>query len=125
VDDAGETVVVFSTAPSADEAERIARALLESRLVACASLVPGVTSLYRWQGAVQRDAEVLMVMKTRRGRVAELLRRLPALHPYEVPEAVVLPIEAGLPAYCRWVMQETEDEEADRDPAGPPRATEK
>jgi len=124
MDDAAATTVVFSTAPSAGEAERLARALLQERLIACASLVPGVTSLYRWQGAVQKDAEVLMVMKTRRGRVPGLLERLSALHPYEVPEALALPVVDGLPAYCRWVMDETEYE-AGQDPAGPPRATEK
>jgi periplasmic divalent cation tolerance protein len=123
VDDAAATAVVFSTAPSAEVAETIARALLDERLIACASLLPGVTSLYRWQGAVQRDAEVLMVMKTRRERVPALLRRLPGLHPYDVPEALALPVVDGLPAYCRWVMDETEVPAGDA-PTDTPRATE-
>ena len=121
---ADEVVVVFSTVAVAEDGERLARALLEERLIACASLVPGVTSLYRWQGRVHADAEVMLVMKTRRGRVPALLERLPGLHPYEVPEALALPVSAGLPAYCRWVVEETEAD-AERDPAGRPRTTQK
>jgi periplasmic divalent cation tolerance protein len=117
MDGAGGTVVVFSTAPDAETAERLAAALLHERLIACASLVPGVTSVYRWQGQVRREAEVLMVMKTQGGRVPELLRRLPELHPYEVPEALALPVQSGLPAYCRLVREETEAPEGGAPPA--------
>lgn len=102
-----ELVLAVTTAPDAACAERLAEALVGERLAACANLLPGAVSVYRWEGAVRRDEEVVMLMKTRRARVAELERRLTALHPYEVPELIVLPIEAGLPAYCRWVAAET------------------
>jgi len=98
------------TAPDPDTAGRVARALLDERLIACANLLPGVTSLYRWQGEVQSDAEVLVVMKTREALVPRLMERATALHPYQVPELLALPVADGLPAYCRWVMDETVDE---------------
>ena len=100
-------VVVLSTAGSADEAERIATALVDERLAACVNLVPTVTSIYRWQGAVERATEVLMVMKTRRPLVKRLVARLRELHSYEVPEAIVLPIEGGSRPYLDWVLGET------------------
>jgi periplasmic divalent cation tolerance protein len=105
---AEDLVLALSTAPDAEQAERIARALVDERLIACANLVPGLTSIYRWQGAVQADAEVLLVMKTRRALVPRLKERLPALHPYEVPELVVTALVDGLDPYCRWVRDETE-----------------
>ena len=105
---ASDLVVALSTAPDAEQAERIARALVEERLIACANLVPGLTSIYRWQGAVQAEAEVLLVMKTRRALVPRLKDRLPQLHPYEVPELVVTGLVDGLDPYCRWVRDETE-----------------
>lgn len=101
-------VLALSTAPDAEQAERIARALVDERLIACANLVPGVTSIYRWEGAVQAEREVLMVMKTRRALVPRLKERLPRLHPYEVPELVVTAVVEGLDPYRRWVRDETE-----------------
>jgi periplasmic divalent cation tolerance protein len=103
-----ELVVALSTAPDAEQAARIGRALVEERLIACANLVPGLTSIYRWQGEVQQEGEVLMVMKTRRALVERLKARLPQLHPYEVPELIVTPVMEGLEAYCRWVRDETD-----------------
>lgn len=100
--------MALSTAPDAWHAERIARALVDERLIACASLVPGLTSIYRWQGAVQADAEVLLLMKTRRALVPRLKERLPQLHPYQVPELVVTEVTDGLEPYCRWVLDETD-----------------
>jgi periplasmic divalent cation tolerance protein len=102
-----EVVVVLSTAPDAGTGARIASALVEERVIACANLLPGVTSVYRWQGRVRAEAEVLMVMKTPRRLAARAVARLAELHPYEVPEALVLPVQAGLPAYLRWVHEET------------------
>lgn len=98
------------TAPDPETASRVARALLDERLIACANLLPGVTSLYRWQGEVRSDAEVLVVMKTRAALVPRLMERATALHPYQVPELLALPVAGGLPAYCRWVLDETPDE---------------
>ncbi len=103
-----ELVVALSTVPDAEQAARIGRALVEERLIACASLIPGLTSIYRWQGEVQQEAEVLLVMKTRRALVERLKARLPQLHPYEVPELIVTPVMEGLEAYCRWVRDETD-----------------
>jgi periplasmic divalent cation tolerance protein len=107
-DDASDLVLALSTAPDGEQAARIARALVDERLIACANLVPGLTSIYRWQGEVQVDAEVLLLMKTRRSLVRRLKERLPQLHPYQVPELVVTEIEDGLEPYCRWVLGETE-----------------
>lgn len=100
-------VVVLSTAGSADEAERIATALVDERLAACVNLVPSVTSIYRWQGAVERATEVLLVMKTRRALAKRLVARLHELHSYDVPEAIVLPIDGGSRPYLDWVLGET------------------
>lgn len=107
-DDASEVVLALSTAPDGETATRIARALVDERLIACANLVPGLTSIYRWQGRVQADAEVLLLMKTRRALVPRLKERLPQLHPYDVPELVVADVTDGLEPYCRWVRGETE-----------------
>jgi periplasmic divalent cation tolerance protein len=98
-----ERVVAFSTVGSPRDAERIARALVERRLAACVNIVPGVISFYRWQGALQRDAEWLLVIKTRAEKLAALLEALVALHPYELPELVALPIADGHPAYLGWI----------------------
>ena len=103
-----DVVLALSTAPDAATAERIARALVDERLIACANLVPGLTSIYRWQGTVQSDAEVLLLMKTRRALVQRLKERLPQLHPYQVPELVVTEVTDGLAPYCAWVRGETD-----------------
>lgn len=103
-------VLVFSTVPDRATGLRIGRALVERRLVACANLVPGLTSVYRWDGEVHEDDEMLLLMKTRRTRLPELTESLTALHPFQVPELVAVPVEAGLPAYCSWVVAETDGE---------------
>jgi periplasmic divalent cation tolerance protein len=99
--------VVLCTAPDAAAAEALARALVEERLAACAQLVPGLTSVYRWDGAVRADAEVLILMKTRRPLVPALFRRAAELHPYDVPELVSLAADQVADAYARWVAAET------------------
>ncbi len=99
----GEHVVAITTAPSAEKAAEIARALVGERLAACVNLVPGVTSIYRWQGAVHEDAETVCVIKTRRDLVDRLRARLVALHPYEVPELVVLDVVDGHAPYLAWI----------------------
>lgn len=98
--------VAFSTAPDAETAARIARALVEERLAACVNLVAGVRSIYRWQGVVEDQTEVLLVIKTRAERIDALASRLRALHPYELPELVALPVAAGLGPYLDWVTGE-------------------
>jgi periplasmic divalent cation tolerance protein len=99
----GVHVVAFTTAPSADKAADLARALVGEGLAACVNIVPGVRSIYRWKGELCDDAEVLCVVKTRRDHVERLRERLLALHPYEVPELVVVDIVAGNPAYLSWI----------------------
>jgi len=96
-------VVALSTLPSMEKAAEVARTLVAERLVACVNLVPGVRSIYSWKGELCDDAEVLCVMKTRSDRVDALRARLPALHPYEVPELVVLGVSAGLAPYLAWI----------------------
>lgn len=100
-----EARVVLMTAPNAQVAESLVRALVEEALVACGNIVPGLTSIYRWRGAVQCDAEVMVVLKTTAAAVPRLLERVPELHPYEVPELLVLPVQAGLEKYLRWVSE--------------------
>ncbi|HEX8907058.1 MAG TPA: divalent-cation tolerance protein CutA [Longimicrobiaceae bacterium] len=108
-DTADAVQVVLMTAPDADAARRISRALVDERLIACANLLPGVTSVYRWEGKVEEAGEVLVVMKTRAALLPRLLARAAELHPYEVPELLALEVTEGLPAYCRWVMEETDN----------------
>lgn len=99
--------VALSTAPDAESGARIARALVEERLAACVNLVPGVRSIYRWQERIEDEGECLLVIKTRRERVEALDARLRALHPYELPELVALPVAAGSAPYLAWVAGET------------------
>jgi periplasmic divalent cation tolerance protein len=98
-----ERKVAFSTVGSAEDAERLARALVERRLAACVSVVPGVVSIYRWKGAVEREEEHLLVIKTRTERLPALSEALVALHPYEVPELLALDVADGHPPYLAWL----------------------
>jgi len=95
-------VVVLITAPSAEEAERLGRALLDERLAACVNTAP-VRSAYWWQGRIEEAAEVLLVVKTLDRLVEPLVARVRALHSYTVPEVVALPVLAGNPDYLRWI----------------------
>jgi periplasmic divalent cation tolerance protein len=99
--------VVLVTAPDAETGARLARALVGERLAACANVVPGVRSIYRWQGALQEDAEVLLVLKTGAERCAALAARVKDLHPYELPEVLELPATGGSEAYLGWVRTES------------------
>lgn len=105
---AGECVVVLSTAPDVDTARHIARALVERGLAACVNIAPGLTSIYTWQDSVHDDAEVLLVAKTGAGTADALVEALVGLHPYEVPEAIVLPIAGGHGPYLDWVRAATD-----------------
>jgi periplasmic divalent cation tolerance protein len=102
-----ERVVVLSTVASAADAERIGTALVERGLAACVNVVPGLVSLYRWKGALEREEERLLLIKTRRDRFAELRAALVALHPYEVPEVLALPIADGHAPYLQWLDENT------------------
>jgi periplasmic divalent cation tolerance protein len=105
--DSGSAVVaVLTAAPSAEVADRIGAALVEERLAACANLVPGVSSVFRWKGEVHRETEILVVLKTTASRLGDLRRRLVELHPYEVPEVIALDVREGHPPYLEWVRAE-------------------
>jgi periplasmic divalent cation tolerance protein len=108
---APEPLVVLCTVPDAPTGERLARALVEERLAACVNLVPGLTSIYRWQGEVARDSELLLVIKAQRSALAALVERVRTLHPYEVPELIALPIVAGSPDYLAWLAASTRPED--------------
>jgi periplasmic divalent cation tolerance protein len=90
-----DALVVLVTAPSAEKAAELARTLVEERLAACGNVVPGLRSIYRWEGQVQDEPEALLVLKTTRSRFEALRERVLALHPYEVPEVIALPVEVG------------------------------
>lgn len=96
-------IAVFSTFPNADLAADVARKLVDERLCACVNLVPAIRSIYRWQGAICDEPEVLAIIKTTDERLAALQARLVELHPYEVPEALVVPIAGGHAPYLAWV----------------------
>lgn len=98
--------VVMMTAPDTDVAERLAADLLEERLIACANLVAGVTSVFRWQGEIERAVEVLVLMKTTRAGVGALRARIEELHPYDVPEVLALDVTEGSAPYLAWVREE-------------------
>ncbi|TVR60970.1 MAG: divalent-cation tolerance protein CutA [Gemmatimonadales bacterium] len=99
--------VVLVTAPDTEVAAGIAGALVSEGLAACGNVLPGLTSIYRWEGEIHRDPEALLVLKTQKGRVEALIRRIGELHPYDVPEVLSLAVEEGLPAYLSWVESET------------------
>ncbi len=95
--------VVYVTCRSRDEACRIGRTVVEKRLAACANLVPEITSIYRWEGAVQEEKECLMILKTTGSAIEGLKIEVLLQHSYEVPEFVVVPIESGSPDYLQWL----------------------
>lgn len=99
--------LLYCTCPDADTASRIARALVESRLAACVNIVPGLRSFYRWQGAIQDEAECLLLIKTQAARIAPVTESIRALHPYELPEVIAVPVVAGLAPYLDWVRDST------------------
>ncbi len=98
-------MVVLSTAPDQETAAKLAAVVIERRLAACVNIVPGVRSLYWWEGALQDDAEVLMICKTDADRLDELSAVLTDEHPYDCPEVVALPVAGGSAGYLSWVIE--------------------
>lgn len=96
-------IAVFVTAPSAEKAVAIGRTLVEERLAACVNIVPGLRSIYRWEGQVQDEPEVLLVIKTERSRFEALRARVVALHDYSCPEVIALEIATGHTPYLDWI----------------------
>jgi periplasmic divalent cation tolerance protein len=95
--------IVLSTCGDRETAERIAHRLVEQHLAACVNILPGVQSVYRWQGTVESESEVLMLIKTKAALIQQVQSTIASLHSYEVPEFLVLPITGGSEAYMAWL----------------------
>lgn len=106
------TRLVLTTFATAEDAAAVVRPVVEENLAACGTLLPGARSIYRWQGAVEDAAEVVVLLKTTAGRLPALRERVLALHPYETPEWVVLDPTEVSPAYAAWVQAATGDSRA-------------
>jgi periplasmic divalent cation tolerance protein len=102
-----DALLVFTTLPSADKAAELAKLVVEERLAACANLLPAIRSIYRWQGKLQDENEVLLLLKTRAEHLERLKLRILELHPYELPEVLAVPVEAGYQPYLEWLAGET------------------
>jgi len=102
-----QPLVVLSTAGSSEEAERIARSLVEQRVAACVNIVPQIRSIYRWQGKVEDASEWLLVIKTNSERLAAVRDAIMQLHSYELPECIALPITGGSGTYLDWLVTES------------------
>jgi periplasmic divalent cation tolerance protein len=102
-----DALVVLTTLASTDEAVDLVRVLLERRLVACGTVLPGARSLYRWQGKIADEQEAVVLLKTRSARLEQLRDAFAELHPYKVPELLALPVSFGLDKYLEWIGAET------------------
>ncbi|XP_013986005.1 protein CutA homolog isoform X2 [Salmo salar] len=99
----GTHSAAFVTCPNEQVAKDLARGIVEKKLAACVNIVPKITSVYEWQGKIQEDSEVLLMIKTRSSKVASLAEYVRSNHPYEVAEVISLPIEQGNPPYLKWL----------------------
>ncbi len=106
----GQFLVVFVSAGSEKEALTIAKTLVEERLAACVNLIPKVRSIYRWEGEICDEPECYLVIKTRKDLFHAFQDRIKALHSYEIPEIIALPIVEGLLSYLEWIQRETEQD---------------
>ncbi|HWN51242.1 MAG TPA: divalent-cation tolerance protein CutA [Xanthobacteraceae bacterium] len=104
-------VFVYTTFPSVVEAEKSGNALVDTRLAACVNILPGMISVYRWQGAVERAAEAVMIVKTRASLAEAVRASVKATHPYDTPAIVVLPVENVDERYFAWILDATEPAE--------------
>ena len=98
-------IIVFVTAKDANEAELISKKLLEDKLIACANIVKDIKSFFWWEGKIDQADEVLLVMKTKKALFGEIVQKVKALHSYDVPEVLAVPIEVGNEDYLRWVNE--------------------
>jgi periplasmic divalent cation tolerance protein len=113
---ADEAIVVLMTAANGEEAARLADLLIGAHLAACVQILPEMESVYRWEGKIERQAEILLLAKTTRSRFAELEREVRALHSYETPEIIALPIVAGSTPYLEWLIAAVKTPSASEDP---------
>ncbi len=104
-------LMVLSTCPDESVAEHIAEALVSRQLAACVNIIPKIRSIYRWKGNIERDWEVLLLIKTRKAQFQALQDTITELHPYELPEIVAVSLETGLADYLRWIDSSLEPEE--------------
>src|SRR5712671_5317169 len=104
-----DKIVVFSTCSTLDEAESIARKLIEARLAACVNVTAGVCSFYRWKGVIEKAAEYVLVIKTSRALFDRVRLELEKLHTYEIPEVLAIPVVEGSPNYLNWMENELRD----------------
>ena len=102
-----DEIVVFITASNEDEAAKISRALVESRLAGCVNIIRNIRSIYSWQGKIEDEPEVLMIAKTRKPLLDALMKRVKELHSYTVPEIIALPIVEGSEDYLKWLREVT------------------
>lgn len=108
-DNSSAPILVLMTAANPEEAGRIAEMLVEAHLAACVQILPEIQSVYRWQGKVAHEHEVLLLAKTASGRFDDLVSRVTAIHSYETPEIVALPITAGAEPYLKWLAGSISD----------------
>ncbi|MCV6574722.1 MAG: divalent-cation tolerance protein CutA [Cohaesibacter sp.] len=106
---ASDVIFLYGTCPDDAIARQIGASLVRLKLVACVNILPGMTSLYRWQGKVEETQEVVFIAKAKRQHYEEIARRFAKLHPYDEPALVVLGVETGLPGYLGWVMRSDQD----------------
>jgi periplasmic divalent cation tolerance protein len=107
VQENNKPVLIYSTFPSPEAAEAVGRELVERRLAACVNILPGMTSIYRWEGAIARDSEVVMIIKTREALAPSIIEVVKGRHSYTNPALVVLPIIDGSADYLSWLLAET------------------
>jgi periplasmic divalent cation tolerance protein len=103
-----DVVLVLTTAPDDESTETLARTLVEEKLAACVNLLPAMTSIYRWQGTIERSVERQLIIKTTRSALAALQTRFVELHSYELPEFIVLDVHSGSSDYLAWIARETQ-----------------
>jgi periplasmic divalent cation tolerance protein len=106
-DDASEMLLVATSLPARAQAEELARILVKERLAACVNILAECQSIFEWEGRLEQESEVPLVIKTSRSRFDSLQNRITELHPYEVPEIVAIPVCRALPAYAAWVLENT------------------
>lgn len=98
-------IVIYCTCPNIETAEKISRLLINQHMAACVNQLPGITSIYEWEGKIQRDQEVLLLIKTTEERFDAIRQLVIEEHPYELPELIAVPISQGLPDYIEWITQ--------------------
>ena len=100
-----EFIVVLITCAKIQEAKKIANVLVDSRLAACVNIIPGIHSIFRWEGKIDKAKEVLLIVKTKKSVFSKLVKKAKSIHSYDVPEIIALPIVSGEPSYLDWLNQ--------------------